>query len=190
MSCSVQMFSCRVQRWRGTYHVAGVAPVHEPAGEVPRLHQLHERREHGRHRLSCSDRRRKEEPRRQQRRPPRTQLHKPWQGRTSWQQRGEQQRVGRQRVEPRPGRPPPLAVASRLLLDARLQLYTWGWQWPAAGARTRRMGWQERARPEQQRARHRRHHPCCHSTYWRVDSGEEGKGDVGSVAWRQLGQVK
>lgn len=43
---------------------------------------------------------------------------------TSRQQRGQQQRVGRQRVEPRPSRPPPLAVAfrrkARLLLDAPL----------------------------------------------------------------------
>ena len=80
-SAAGAMLGCSLQLWRETYHVAGVAPVHEPSGEVPRLHQLHERREHGRHRLSCShvkrDRRsrQKEEPRHQQRqrRPPGTQ---------------------------------------------------------------------------------------------------------------------
>jgi hypothetical protein len=90
--------------------------------------------------------------------------------RTSRQQRGEQEWVGRQRVEPRPGRPAPLAVASRrkarlLLLGARC-LNPRRWQCPAA----RRRWWRERppeggARPEEKRARHRRgrhgHHPSC-----------------------------
>lgn len=53
------------------YHVAGVAPVHEPAREVPRLHQLHERLEHGPHRLSSGQQRREEERARRQRVDPR-----------------------------------------------------------------------------------------------------------------------
>ena len=154
--------------------------MHEPAREVPRLHQLHERREHGRHRLSCppGKRNRRREGKaistdhwaHTRRKRNREQGQGVKALRTSRQQRGEQERVGRQRVEPRPGRPPPLALASRrkarlLLLGAR-RLNPRRWQCPAAG----RWRWRERppeggARPEEKRARHRRgrhgHHPSC-----------------------------
>jgi len=119
---------------------------------------------------------RRKEPKRQQRRPPRTQaVARPY-----------LPAAARRAVE---GRAPASRAAcrkARLVPGVRLQLCTWGWKWPAAGARTRRTGWQDRARPEQQRARHRRHHPSCHSTYCRVE--RRGKGMWG--AWRGDSRAK
>lgn len=97
--------------------------------------------------------------------------------RTSREQRGEQERVWCQRVEPRPGcRPPPLAVASRrkarLLLLSGHRLKPQRRQCPAAGTRRRwrrERATEEGARPEEKRARHRRgrhgHHPSRRAHY-------------------------